>query len=86
MATKDLSAQSTADLESALRKLTALTRTVSIIFGVIVLVWVLGGYWRQNVPVFISTVALSVAITAMQYTSMSAVRAELARRAGRGGA
>jgi hypothetical protein len=53
---------------------------VMVIFTLIVAAWVLLGYWKTNVPVFISTLALGVSSTAATSIAPSAARAELKRR------
>lgn len=82
MAKPSLSERSTEDLQTMLRAAGTLRRTVAIIFGVIILAWIVGGYWKQNVPVFISTIAMGVAVTAAQFASVSSIRTELERRKG----
>lgn len=82
MAKQDLSALSLEALESALRQKRTLLRTVAGIFGVIVLAWVVLGYWRENTPVFISTVAIAVAVTASAWASVRGLERELRRRHG----
>ena len=82
MAKPSLSERSTETLQTMLRAAGTLRNTVAIIFGVIILAWIVGGYWKQNVPVFISTIAMGVAVTALQFASVANIRAELDRRKG----
>lgn len=80
MAKRPLSDCSVEELEGALRSARVLQRTVAAIFGLIILVWIVGGYVTHNIPVFISTVATAIAIVAVQHASTSALRKELASR------
>ena len=68
-------------LESKLTSAVALQRTVSIIFGVIVLAWIVLGYWRTNIPVFIVTLTTAVAVSASSFATARNLRREIARRA-----
>ena len=52
-----------AEMEAKLNKAKKTQMTVMIIFGLIILAWLVLGYWRENIPVFISTVALAIAIS-----------------------
>ena len=71
-------------LRAKLKTAVAMQRTVLIIFGAIVLAWIVLGYWRTNTPVFIVTVVMSVAVGGSMIASTLAVRRELARRAAEG--
>jgi hypothetical protein len=53
---------------------------VAAIFGVIILVWVVGGYWRQSLPIFLSTIVLAIGSTAAVGASQGWLSAELLRR------
>ena len=76
----NLSEMSTADLKSKLSSIRKIQLTVAIIFGVIILAWIVLGYWKTNVPVFISTVAVSITSVAAMTVSSSALAAELKKR------
>lgn len=80
MAKRPLSDYSIEELEGALRSARLIQLTVAAIFSLIILVWIVGGYVTQNTPVFISTVAMAIAIVAVQHASTSALRKELASR------
>ena len=80
MAARSLSDMPTDELRRQVQAMRKVHTVIIGIFAVIVLVWLVGGYWRQNIPVFISTVAMSVAITAMQIASRGRLQKELARR------
>lgn len=71
----------TEQLEAKLTSAVTLQRTVLIIFGVIVLAWIVLGYWRTNIPVFIVTLATSVAVSASMFVTARDLRREIARRA-----
>ena len=76
----DLTSLSTDELRAKLKSTQAVQRTVAGIFAVIVLAWIVLGYWRTNTPVFISTIAMGVAAVVATSTAPRAVQAELARR------
>lgn len=80
MAPTGLTDVSTAELERKLAQSRTATRVVGTIFLVIVVAWILLGYWRSNVPVFISTIAMGLAGTAATVASRSGLQAELRRR------
>lgn len=75
--------QATATLDELQAKLKAIkTIHASIIgvFVVIILLWIVLGHWRDNLPVFISTIAMAVAISASLVASRSNLNAELKKR------
>lgn len=72
---------STDALQDKLRAAQAVQRTVFGIFTVIVLAWLVLGYWRTNTPVFISTLVVAIGAGIAVSTGPRSVRAELARRA-----
>lgn len=46
-------------LEKKLKTAQSARLIVGIIFALIIIAWVILGYWKTNVPVFISTLALA---------------------------
>jgi hypothetical protein len=76
----DLTSLTTDALRAKLKSTQAIQRTVAGIFGVIVLAWIVLGYWRTNIPVFVSTVAMGIAAIGATSMAPRAVQAELARR------
>jgi ABC-type transport system involved in cytochrome c biogenesis permease component len=81
MASKsNLSQMSVEDLNAKLRTVRTLQRTVGAIFFLIVLAWVMLGYWKTNTPVFISTLCVAVASLTAVTASSSGLRAELRKR------
>lgn len=82
MAKRTLAEQSTDELESTLRSVKSLQRTVLGIFVVIIVAWIALGFWRQNTPVFISTIAVALAAIASTLASRRGVEAELEKRQG----
>ena len=70
----------TEELRSKVKAITTIQNTVVVIFAVIILAWLVLGYWRTNLPVFISTVAMAVAISATQIATRSGLVAELRKR------
>jgi len=77
---KDLSQLTNDALHGKLKAAQAIQRTVFGIFGVIILAWIVLGFWRTNTPVFIITVAVAVAAGAAVSAAPRGIRAELARR------
>jgi hypothetical protein len=80
MAKTTLADTPTEELHSKLKAINAIQNTVLGIFFVIILAWIVLGYWRTNLPVFISTVAMGIAIAAMQAATRSSLQAELRKR------
>ena len=81
MAKVDLSTLSVEQLETALRGRKNLQFVVLGIFGVIVVAWLVLGFWRENLPVFISTVVVALGTSASLHAATQGVRTELQRRA-----
>ncbi|MDX2030877.1 MAG: hypothetical protein SF339_09430 [Blastocatellia bacterium] len=65
MAKKVSSELSDEQLRAKLKAAKAVQLTIAIIFGIIILAWIVGGYWQKNVPVFISTLAMAISITTL---------------------
>lgn len=82
MAAKDLSTVSDAELETKLKSSKSIQLTTMIIFAIIIGAWLVLGFWREQLPVFISTVAVAVALTATQSGSRTAIEQELRKRRG----
>lgn len=80
MAAKDLSTASDAELDAKLKSSKSIQLTTMIVFAVILGAWLVLGYWREQLPVFISTVAIAVALTAIQSGSRTAIEQELRKR------
>lgn len=77
---ENLTQLTTEVLQGKLRAAQTVQRTLFAIFGVIVLAWLVLGYWRTNVAVFISTLVVAVGAGVAQSASTAGIRAELARR------
>ena len=77
---EDLTLHSTDVLRGKLKAAEAIQRTVLATFGVIVLAWIVLGYWRTNTPVFISTIAMGVVAGAATSVTPRSLIAELRRR------
>lgn len=73
--------RTTESLHASLRSLKSIHITTTLVFCAIILAWVLLGYWRSNLPLFLSTLAIAVGTVTAQYASANGIRAELARRA-----
>ena len=80
MAKVPLSECSTEQLEARAKAVRSVHYTTIGIFAVSVLGWIAPGHWRENTPVFMSTVVMAVAITTMQHASRSTLEKELQRR------
>ncbi len=61
MAKRKWNELSTEILQGKLRSARTIQATVVSIFLVIILAWIVLGYWKTNLPVFISTIAMGVA-------------------------
>ncbi len=55
----DLSEMDQKELEQKHTSAQNTQRVVAIIFGLIVLAWIILGFWRENVPVFITTLSMA---------------------------
>lgn len=82
MSQQPLSELPTEDLRARLASARKVRITVTVIFASIIVVWLVGGYWRQNFLAFVATVVMAGAITAAQAASQAGVVAELRRREG----
>ena len=80
MAKRPVTEYSIPELEKALRRAQVVQRTTAVIFALIILAWIVGGYVAQNTLVFITTVVMAVAIVGVQQASKTALRTELTRR------
>ncbi len=80
MAKSPLSEQSIEQLEKNLSGAKTVQNTVIGIFAVIILAWIVLGYWRDNLPVFISTLAMAAALMVTLTASRRGVVEELKRR------
>lgn len=80
MARKPLSEMTTEELESKVRALKPIQTTIFAVFAVIIATWLVLGLWRQNLPVFISTVAVAVGASASQLAVRGGLMKELEKR------
>lgn len=80
MAKTSLEDLSTDELRAKLKAIKTIQNAVLVIFGVIILGWIVPGYWRENIPVFISTVAMAIAIGAMHVATRRSMVDELRKR------
>ncbi len=67
-------------LQQRLRAVQAIQRTVLAIFALIILAWIVLGYWRDNLPVFITTVTMAVATGAATSIGPRSLRAQIKKR------
>ncbi|MCA9034126.1 MAG: hypothetical protein KDA91_03295 [Planctomycetaceae bacterium] len=68
------------ELNQKLKDARRLQLLVGSIWGVIITVWVVLGYWQSNVPVFISTIALGLTSAAITNIAPQKIAAEIKRR------
>ncbi len=73
------------ELENKLKSAKALQRTVIGIFAVIVLAWVVLGFWQTNLPVFIITVVMGVGAVVPASANLNKLKAEIEKRRKNGG-
>ncbi|MEZ6139129.1 MAG: hypothetical protein R3B84_01030 [Zavarzinella sp.] len=71
---------STEELKSKLQKIRTIQVTILIIFAFIILVWLILGYWRNNIAIFIVTVSSGITTTAALIASTSGITAEIKKR------
>lgn len=72
--------KTSAELESRLNALKKIHAVTAVIFAVIILLWILLGHWKTNLPVFISTVTFAGLIFLVQLAGRRQISTELARR------
>lgn len=77
---KPLAEQTTDELKSKLATIRTVQLTVAVIFAVIILAWVILGYWRTNLAVFISTIAMGMTTVAATTALQGGLVAELKKR------
>lgn len=79
-----LEAMSVEQLEGKLRATKAIRLTIGIIFAVIILAWIVMGYWRTNIPVFVSTVVMGLSTVGVTSIGPVSIAAEINRRKQKG--
>jgi hypothetical protein len=72
--------KSTDELRRLVRARNVIALVIAGIFGVIILAWVVLGYWRDNLPVFLSTLVLALSTQVMMRATSGGLVKELARR------
>lgn len=77
---EDFTSLSPEALRQRLKSALTIQRTVVGIFTIILLAWIVLGFWRTNIPVFIVGVAMAMAAVAATSVSPRALKAELRRR------
>lgn len=71
---------STDTLKSQLGRLKKLHTAIMVVFVIIIMLWVILGYWQKNMTFFISTIMLSVVISGSLIASRSGISNELKKR------
>ncbi|MEM7117007.1 MAG: hypothetical protein AAF614_31535 [Chloroflexota bacterium] len=74
------SEMSAVELETKLQAAKRTQMVVGVIFGLIILAWIVLGYWRENTAVFAITVALAVILTANLSSAPRQMAKELEKR------
>lgn len=77
------SEMTTEELNQKLKVANTMRLTVVSIFVVIILAWIVLGYWKTNVPVFVSTIAIAMTSVATTSIYPASIKAELAKREGK---
>ncbi len=75
-----LKEMTTEELQSKLKDSRTLSRVILGISLLIIALWIVLGYWRSNLPVFISTVVMFVAILTTTFALRQGLIAELRKR------
>lgn len=75
---------STEALRARLATLRRIQLVIGLLFGAILVVWLVTGLWRENFILFTSTIAGAVALVAAQTAGQAGLLAELRRREGAG--
>jgi hypothetical protein len=70
----------TEELKSKLSKLSSIQLVTVSVFGVILVLWLVLGYWKDNLPIFISTIAMAVTVSSALLTSQLSLRAAIRKR------
>jgi hypothetical protein len=73
---------STEALRARLATLRRIQLVIGLLFGAILVVWLVTGLWRENFLLFTSTMGGGIAILAAQTAGQSGLVAELRRRGG----
>lgn len=81
MANKSKLSEMTMDeLRSKLNAARKIQITIGVIFLVIILAWVVLGYWKTNTPVFITTLCVAAGSLSSMVASTAGLGAELKKR------
>lgn len=72
----------TEELKARLRTVRRVHGVTVAIFAVIILAWIVMGFWSRNLPVFITTVAMALTISTIMIPTRQRLSAELKRREG----
>ena len=75
---------STEDMEKRILKQHNVIKVTAAIYAVIILLWIILGYWRTNLPIFISTLALGTALLLGLTSTNASYKKELLRRKSEG--
>jgi hypothetical protein len=75
-----LSKLSAPQLRARLASARSVQRTAIGIYALILVVWVLSGSWRANLPVFVVALVMGGAVAVVVSTTPARIRAELERR------
>lgn len=76
----DYSNMSDQELEEKVKVGKRVQMTVSVIFGLIILAWLVLGYWQENMAVFVITLGLAIIIFIVTGNGPRQMSAELEKR------
>ncbi len=76
----DLTRLNVEELNGKLKAVKSVQTTCTVIFAIIILAWIVLGFWKTNLPVFISTVAMACILVLTNNLSRAAITAEIAKR------
>ena len=68
------------ELKSKLKAMRTTQVTCGCIFALIILAWIVLGYWQTNIPVFIITVVMGLILVSTTGASAAGLRAEIAKK------
>ena len=78
--TNPLEQCTTDELEARCRSMRGVQYAISGIFALIILAWLVLGEWSENLPMFISTVMMGVALSIIMALTRRPLVAEIRRR------
>ena len=84
MSKKTISEKSIEELEANLKAINTIAVAIFGIFLVIILGWIIPGYWKENIAPFVATICVALGVTASQLAVRGGIAKEIARRKAEG--